>query len=73
MNPDAFCASVRHELASERSDDGWVRGALVLSEMYAGIEAPRFESILVSMASGRTGSAVAEGARWLLTRWQAQR
>jgi hypothetical protein len=39
--------------------------------MYAGVEAQRFGSILVSMAAGRTGSAIAEGARWLLPRWQA--
>jgi hypothetical protein len=39
--------------------------------MYAGVERQRFESILVTMAAGRSGSAIAEGARWLLPRWQA--
>ena len=73
MTPEAFCARVREELAVERSDDGWVRGARALCEMYAGIDAPRFETILASVASGRTGSAIAEGARWLLPRWQALR
>jgi hypothetical protein len=33
------------------------------------VDAKRFEAILVSLATGRTGSAVAEGARWLLPRW----
>ena len=70
LNPDAFCASVGSVLAAERSDDGWVRGARALCDMYAGVEAQRFGSILVSMAAGRTGSAIAEGARWLLPRWQ---
>jgi hypothetical protein len=71
LTPDAFCASVSSVLAAERSDDGWVRGARALCDMYAGVEAQRFGSILVSMAAGRTGSAIAEGARWLLPRWQA--
>ena len=71
MTPEEFCAGVRIQLAAECADDGWVRGASALCEMYAGVEAPRFEAILVSMASGRTGSAVAEGSRWLLVRWQA--
>jgi hypothetical protein len=71
LNPDAFCARIGSVLAAERSDDGWVRGARALCDMYAGVEAQRFGSILVSMAAGRTGSAIAEGARWLLPRWQA--
>jgi hypothetical protein len=70
LSPDAFCASVGSLLAAERSDDGWVRGARALCDMYAGVEAQRFGTILVSMAAGRTGSAIAEGARWLLPRWQ---
>jgi hypothetical protein len=69
MTPEAFCARVRDELAVERSDDGWVRGARALCEMYVGVDALRFEAILVSIASGRTGSAIAQGARWLLSRW----
>jgi hypothetical protein len=69
MTPE-FCAGVRIQLAAERADDGWVRGAGALYEMYAGVDAPRFEVILISMASGRTGSAGADGSRWLV-RWQA--
>jgi hypothetical protein len=71
LTPDAFCASLANILAAERSDDGWVRGARALCDMYASVDAQRFGSILVSMAAGRTGSAIAEGARWLLPRWQA--
>jgi hypothetical protein len=29
----------------------------------------RFEAILLSLATGHTGSAIADGARWLLPRW----
>jgi len=71
LSPDAFCASVANFLAAERSDDGWVRGARALCDLYAGVEAHRFGSILLSMSAGRSGSAIAEGARWLLPRWQA--
>jgi hypothetical protein len=71
MSPDVFCARVGDELAAERSDDGWVRGARALCNMYAGVDTVRFGTILSTMASGRTGSAIAEGARWLLPRWQA--
>jgi len=71
LSPDAFCASVANFLAAERSDDGWVRGARALCDLYAGVEAQRFGSILLSMSAGRSGSAIAEGARWLLPRWQA--
>ena len=71
VNPEAFCVRARGELAVERSDDGWVRGARALCDMYASVDAQRFGTILVSMAAGRTGSAIAEGARWLLPRWQA--
>jgi len=71
QSPDVFCASLATLLAAERSDDGWVRGARALCDMYAGVDAQRFGTILLSMAGGRTGSAIAEGARWLLPRWQA--
>jgi hypothetical protein len=71
LSPDAFCASLGNLLAAERSDDGWVRGARALCDMYARVDGPRFGTILVSMAAGRTGSAIADGARWLLPRWQA--
>jgi hypothetical protein len=30
----------------------------------------RFEAILANLAAGRSGSAIAEGARWLLPRWR---
>jgi len=69
MSPEAFCVRARVELAVERSDDGWVRGARALCDLYADVDASRFEAILASLASGRTGSAVADGARWLLPRW----
>ena len=71
MSPGGFCASVADLLAAERSDDGWVRGARALCDLYAGVDAQRFGSILANMAAGRTGSAIADGARWLLPRWQA--
>jgi hypothetical protein len=70
MSPEVFCASVRDELVLETSDDGWVRGVRSLCEMYGGTDARRFEMILLQMAGGRTGSALADGARWLLPRWQ---
>jgi hypothetical protein len=71
VSAQTFCANTRRELAIERSDDGWVRGALALCELYAGANDLRFETILVGVAAGRTGSALADGARWLLPRWQA--
>jgi len=71
VTPHAFCAAVRDELAVERTDDAWVRGVYGLCEMYAGIDAQRFEAILVQLAAGRSGSALVDGARWLLPRWQA--
>jgi hypothetical protein len=70
--PAIFATWVRNELALDRSDDGWVRGARALTEMYVDLDPRRFETILISLASGRAGSAVAEGARWLLPRWQAR-
>ncbi len=69
MSPEAVCLRTRNELAVEHSDDGWVRGARALCELYADVEPKRFEAILLSLATGRTGSAIADGARWLLPRW----
>jgi hypothetical protein len=69
VSPQVFCEGTRDELAVEHSDDGWVRGARALCELYAGVDAKRFETILVSLATGRTGSAIADGAHWLLPRW----
>ena len=63
VSPEAFCQRTRDELAIESSNDGWVRGARALCELYAHVEADRFEAILKSLATGGTGSAVAEGAR----------
>jgi hypothetical protein len=69
VSPEVFCHRTRSELAVEHSDDGWVRGARAVCELYADVDATRFETILVSLATGRTGSALADGARWLLPRW----
>ncbi len=66
-----FCLRSRGELATCHADDRWVRGARALCELYSEVEPDRFEEILVSLASGRTGSAIADGARWLLPRWNA--
>lgn len=71
MNPEAFCANARGELARENADDGWVRGARAVCELYADLDTNRFETILTSLATGRAGSAIADGARWLLPRWHA--
>ena len=70
VSPEAFCHWTRDELAVESSNDGWVRGARALCELYAGVDASRFEAILQSLATRGPGSAIAEGARWLLARWQ---
>ena len=71
MNPEAFCVNARSELAREHANDAWVRGARALCELYAEVEPHRFETILAGLATGRAGSAIADGARWLLPRWQA--
>ncbi len=73
MTPEAFCAAIDEELAQLSSDDAWARGARGLCEMYAGAEAVRFELILSQMARGSAGSALVEGARWLLPRWRDRR
>jgi hypothetical protein len=70
VSPEAFCHWTRDELAVESSNDGWVRGARALCELYAHVDADRFEAILQSLATRGPGSAVAEGARWLLPRWR---
>ena len=69
LSPRTFCDRTRDELAVEHSDDGWVRGARAVCELYADVEPVRFEAILTTLATGRTGSAIADGARWLLPRW----
>ena len=50
-----FCHSTRDELGEENADEGWVRGALAVCELYANVDAMRFEVILLSLATGRTG------------------
>jgi hypothetical protein len=52
-------------------DEAWVRGATGLCDMYAAATPERFGTILEQTARGSPGSAVAEGARWLLPRWRA--
>ena len=69
MKPETFCLEASRELAVENSDVGWVRGARAVCELYADIDPARFEAILNSLATGRSGSAMADGARWLLPRW----
>ena len=71
MTPAAFCALIQRELAGAGSDHGWIRGALAACDMYATTDAPRFELIITQLARGATGSAVSDGARWLLPRWQS--
>ena len=71
VSPEAFCRRTREELVSEQTDDGWVRGARALCEIYADVDAMRFEAILLTLANHHTGSAIADGARWLLPRWQS--
>ena len=71
MTPEAFCAAIRGELTQPAMDDGWVRGARELCDLYAGAEPARFGLILEQLARGAVGSAFADGARWLLPRWRA--
>ena len=59
------------ELSLRSSDDGWVRGARALCEMYASTDARRFETILAEVASGRANLALTDGGRWLLWRWKS--
>jgi hypothetical protein len=71
MPPTAFCKDALIELATLSPNDGWVRGAYAMCEMYANTDANRFEIILKRLALGTTGLALTEGARWLLVRWQS--
>jgi hypothetical protein len=71
VTPQTFCAAMEHELGQLQSDEGGVRGARGLCEMYAATDAQRFEAILNQMAGGAVGWVLADGARWLLQRWQA--
>ena len=69
VTPETFCVGARGELACQNGDDGWVRGARAVCELYADVDAKHFETILTGLAAGRAGSALADGARWLLPRW----
>ena len=70
MPPTAFCRDALNELASMSHNDGWVRGAYAVCEMYGAADAGRFESILKRLSLGTGGTALTEGASWLLARWQ---
>jgi hypothetical protein len=70
MPPTTFCRDALYELASLSPNDGWVRGAYAVCEMYGAADAGRFEIILRRLSLGTGGTALTEGARWLLARWQ---
>jgi hypothetical protein len=59
------------ELHAESHNDQWVRGAYAVCEMYSRVDAARFEAIVERLASDNQRTALADGARWLLTRWHA--
>ena len=62
MTPEEFCAGVHVELATQSSNEPWVRAARVFCEMYRTTDAERFEEIVVSLTSSRAHSAVGEAA-----------
>lgn len=70
MPPTTFCKAALQELASLSPNDGWVRGAYAVCEMYGAADATRFEVILRRLSLGTGGTALTEGASWLLARWQ---
>ena len=53
MPPVTFCRDALDELAMLSPNDGWVRGAYALCEMYAATAARRFETILLRLRSAR--------------------
>jgi hypothetical protein len=69
MPPTTFCEAALAELAFLSTNDGWVRGAYAVCEMYAATDAGRFEVIIRRLSLGTPG-ALTQGARWLLDRWQ---
>ena len=71
VSPATFCVAMGALLSHEVADTAWVRGATGVCQMYARTDAQRFDTILRQMARGSAGSALADGARWLLPRWQA--
>jgi hypothetical protein len=70
MPPTTFCKDALGELATLSPNDGWVRGAYAVCEMYGAADALRFETILRRLSLGTGGTALTEGATWLLARWQ---
>ena len=70
MTPEKFCSAVIEHLSAERGDEPWARGARGLCDLYGGADAARFDLILHQLARGSPGSAIAEGARWLLPQWK---
>jgi hypothetical protein len=71
ISPQAFCRQMLAQLGAYREEEPWVRGVRSVCEMYATTDPWRFHVILTQLARGSAGSALAEGARWLLPRWTA--
>jgi len=71
MSPAAFCSAMLDELAAESRNDQWVRGAYAVCEMYARVDAARFEAIVERLCADNQRTALARDPRWLLTRWHA--
>jgi hypothetical protein len=61
VKPETFCLETRREIAVESSDVGWESGTRAACELYADVEPTHFEVILSSLATGRAGSAMADG------------
>jgi len=70
MPPTTFCKAALRDLAALSPNDGWVRGAYAVCEMYGAADEGRFEVILRRLSLGTGGSALSDGAIWLLARWQ---
>jgi hypothetical protein len=71
MPPTTFCRDALDELASLSTNDGFVRGAYAVCQMYGAADAGRFETILKRLSGGTGGTALTEGAAWLYLRWQS--
>jgi hypothetical protein len=71
MTPAVFCAAIRTQLVNSSGDEASVRGARGLCELYGAATTDRFDLILEQTSRGSPGSALAEGARWLLPRWRS--
>ena len=70
MPPAAFCREALDELALLSTNDGFVRGAYAVCQMYGAADSGRFEVILKRLSGGTGGTALTEGANWLYARWQ---